>query len=682
MKVNKRFITLNLLACLLLSQGVWAARIQGQRSQQDSGSSAGSTGRQERTTEQRGTKVTDEGSRQVTAAAESSCNKDMDAEEYFPAELFKDLSRDGEGLQVELRPGNKIAVKIPPVVNFCGSFVPVLRQAEKSKNIIIMMKLVDKDNKNMSHGQLAECLQKASVKKDGTDFKPVAEKSDERKSVYDPKFNHDLVPGKYYTESTYLLSYDFDKKKDVKETISVSMGFPSAYNSKDGYNPISEFESKSGSFPGVTCMLTETIPTAGSKKLFVNKGRDVLIEEINDICRNGNAQDVAAARDSLGNADALSDIADKIRSSLDAEYLKKAKVEAKAIYEKMGKIEERLAGDLEKMDQKKAKKDVDTYAELAKELDSLYINKAINRIDNLLVQREKLDSDSEEIKKIDQEIEALNEEIGAFSRRSSGFANVYGVMEKFAFTDQAKVIEDIRKKSEVFSRVYEGDEDKRGPKLTLETANKEQAEHMQRVGRVMVDWFDVHQASKGSMYPIKKTEKEIQAVATRMNSRMAALEKKDREDYNNYCTYGWTGGQKNPVKCREWSTTRQVKINAELKRREKDLLYIRGRSQKLDKMGNSYNLHMRSVASREVADAGKYDPFASSFSGIEDTFQERYPQYYGSQVSTAYDPMMYQMGGMQQSMMMGQQQMMMPGAQQQMMPGQNQLQMGGWPSLP
>ena len=679
MIVNKRFTTLNLLACLLFSQGVWAAKIQGTRSRPGIESPGeGVTGRVEKSTEQRRTVLSDEGSKQVHAAAESSCSKDMDKEIYFPAEIFKDLSNDGEGLKVEQRAGNKIAVKIPPVVNFCGTFVPVLRQAEKSKNMIIMMKLVDSDNKEITHGQLAECLQKATVNSDGRDFNPQSPNTDGRKSVYDPKFNHDLVPGKYYTESTYILDYSFDKRRDVKDTITVSMGFPSAYNGKDGYSPISEFESKSGSFPGVTCMLTETIPTVDSKKFFVNKGRDVLIEEINEVCRNGSARDIATARDSLGNAASLRDISDKIISALDAEYLKKAKVEAKVIYDKMGKIEERLGGDLEKMDQKKAKKDVETYAELAKELDSLYINKAINRIDDLLAQREKLDSDSEEIKKIDQEIEGLNEEIGQFAKRSSGFANIYGVMEKFAFIDQAKIIEDIRKKSEVYSKVYEGDEDKRGKKLTLESAKHEQAKHMQSVDRVMVDWFDVNQASKGSLYPLKKTEKEIQAVATRMNARMAALEKKDREDYNNYCTYGMTGGVKNPIKCREWSTTRENKIKAEYKRREKDLLYIKRRGEKLDKMGNGYNLHMRTVASREVADASSYDPLASSFSGItEDSFQDRYPQYYGSQVSTAYDPMMYHMGGMQQSMMLGQgQQMTMPGQQNQFQ------QSGAWPTLP
>ena len=174
-----------------------------------------------------------------------------------------------------------------------------------------------------------------------------------------------------------------------------------------------------------------------------------------------------------------------------------------------------------------------------------------------------------------------------------------------------------------------------------------------------------------------------------MNSRWAAYEKKEYTDYNNYCTPGmfWVGSPsaKNPVKCKEWQAGLEKRRTSELKKREKDLLFIKGRNDKLEKMGGNYNEYQRRMASREEAESDMYEPYGSSYTSYEDNFSDRFPGYYGPTTSTAYNGANYNMGGMSNSMQMGQQQMMMPGQQMQngqyQMPQMQMQQQGAWPGM-
>lgn len=683
MKLNKKMVAINVLATLLISESAMA-RIQGVRTPATSGgnSSAEPSSRGKPSTTKISTAVKEE-SQKVVAVNEASCSGDMEAAKYFPQELFSNITRDGSNLQIEVRQNNKVVVKIPPILNVCGNFIPELRQNTETKNVAVLMKLIGTRKEKVMVDGVEQVKETKDVELTYKEFEDCLE---EQNLMVDGKINHDAIPGKKYSENIYSMDFDFDKKADVKKTATVSFAYPKEYKDpNNGYNALYGFDDKVN-VAGESCMLAEKI---ADEPVYINKGKDVLIQEINDICKSGDAQKIAEARKSIGNADALKDIADKIRAEMDAGYLIAVKADVARISADMTKIEDKLNKNKDTMDESQAKKEIGKYAELAKELDTKFLNPAIFRLDTLMQKRAAIeDEDSPEIKELDAEIKKINEDVGQFSKRNpTSFASVYSVMEKYAINDAAKTVEDIRLKSYLYAKVYAGrQDDKRGKPLSFESANQQQYQKLQKFDKTLNDWTDQYLVSKGNMLPIQRTEKERTAAIEKMNSRYAAFEKKELSDYNSYCAVGMLGSVKNPVKCQEFVNGREKRMSAELKRREKDLMYIKGRNEKLSKMGTNYNEYQRTLASREEAEED-YEPYGSSYTSYEDNFSDRFPGYYGPTTSTAYNAANYNMGGTSAAMGMGQQsaqmgQQMQYGQQQgyqyQM---QNTNQMGAWPSV-
>jgi hypothetical protein len=690
MKLNKKMMAINVLATLLMTD-VAMARIVGERKQSTSTSeSSSSAGRSKaQPSKVRVTEAPKDNFQVVKTSDMTICKMDQDEEKYFPLELFNELSRDeGAGVDIQVRPGNKIVVKIPPTINACGQFTPEFRQDNDTKNVTIFIKLIGTKKETievngvktvvetkdalLTHKDLEDCLKEHNI-------------------IVDGKIDYDKVPNKGYSESVSAFDYEFDKKKDVKKTVTVSYGYPKSYDSSDGYKALYGFEDRTPTVPGESCMRAEKI---ADDTTYINEGREVLIERINAVCMSGNAQEIAAARKSLGNADALKDISEKVAAEMDARYLIEVKADVAAINDKMSKIEDRLNKNKDSMDESKAKKEIAEYASLTKELDRIFLNPAIKRLDNLMLKRAALDDDeSPAARDLDAEIKKINEDVSQFSKRNpTSFASVYSVMEKYALNDSAKTIEDIRLKSYLYGKVYAGPtDDRRGKPLSFESANQQQVKKLSSFEKTLNVWSDVYLVGKGNMLPIQRTERERQGAIDRMNSRYASFEKKELSDYNSYCSVGMLGSVKNPVKCKEFVGGRDKRMQNELKRREKDLLYVRSKNDMLTKMGTSYNDYQRNVASKEADEAEMYDPTGSTYTNYDDNFADRFPGYYGPSSTTSYDPNMYNMGGVSGSMNMGQPQMMM--AQQQQYGGQQGYQyqmqqpqgggqqMGAWPSL-
>ncbi len=690
MKLNKKIVALNVLATFLMAESAMA-RFETIRPQAAQGSSS-SSGRSGATSPGRATQIVKQEGQKINAAATVSCIPDQDKAKYFPQEMFQSFTRDeGAGFKITLKKNNKVEMHIPPMLRACGDFVPELNQNTETKSATILMKLIGKkptvaiskgadgkDVKSVTYSEKPEELTYA-------DFINCIE---EKKILVDGKVDLTNVKGSEYAETVYEMDYDFDKKADIKKTATISFGLPKAYSDpRTGFKPLYGYDEKAGAL-GVDCIEAEKI---SDEVVYINKGRDVLIEEINIACANQDVARIAELRRSLGNADALSDIAEKLRAEMDVGYLNAAfNKDVKEIEAKLTEIEADINKNVDKMSEQKAKERLEEYATLLKKLDEVYINPAIARLDKVVTSRSKMKDGSPAAKAADEEIKKLNEGIGRVSARSpSSLGNLYFVARKYAVTDSHRTIEDIRLKSQLFSKV--NDDEKTKDRLSFEEANKQQETGMAKFEKVLTDATDTYLVGKGNMAPIQKTEKERQIVIDRMNTRMANFQKKELADYNSYCATGMMGSVKNPVKCKEFMSGMSSRQNAELKRREKDLYYIKGRNEKLTKMGESYNTHMRKVAAEEQSKADSYDPSfsGSTFSPYDDTFSERFPMYNGPMSSTAYDPSIYNMGGNSAAMgMMGQQQMYMP--QQQMQQGQYQMpqmgQMGGqmmgaWPSM-
>ena len=659
MKLNKKMMAINVVATILMTDIAMAGitRVSKPSTSSGSGQSPSST------------QVTQESNSpfiEITSNDTSNCVSGYDSEIFFPLELFTQLARnEGDKVDIQVRPNNQIAVKIPPVINVCGEFIPKIIQNEVTKNVTVMIQLKGTDGKMRNHKDLEDCLSTNKILVDG-------------------KIDHDKVPKTGYTESNTSFGYKFDKKTEVVNDITVSYAFPKSYNSADGYKPLYGIIENAPPIPGQKCMLSEKI--AGNST-YINEGAEAWIEKINTACETRNVDEIISVKRSAGNAPALHHIMAKVMDEMDTAIFNLSKPEAERINNEMIAIETKLNKNRDSMDEAQAKKEIVKYTNLVKELDAKFLNPAIYRLDNLMKKRDTIaDDDSAEMKAIDEEIKNLNDEIGKFSKKNqASFVSLYSTMEKYAFNDSAKIIEDIRLKSHFYSQVYGGPTDsKRGKPITFEKANKEQFNRLKSFEKSLDSWTDVYLVGQGNMFPVVKTEKEREGAINRMNSRYAAFQKKEMTDYNNYCSGGMTGGMRNPVKCKQFMSGRDKRMNAELKKREKDLYYIKDKDNKLTKMGMTYNEYQRGLASQE--DAELFDPTGSSYTSYEDNFSDRFPGYFGPTMSSAYDASMYNMSGNsvnlgQTPMMITQQQQFMPQQGYQFQMPQQQQQYAQWPSF-
>ena len=667
MKFNKKVVALNLLTSMLMSNTAFA-KIEGVRGERTTGS--GSSRPNGGKTETRVSVATPQDAVVVNPAVVAKCNADMDTAKYFPQELFRNITRDGENITIEKRENNKIFVKIPPIINVCGNFVPELRQNKETKDITVLMKLVGKKDgvdSDLTYKEFESCLEKTTVKvKNG-------ENEEDKPIVVNGKLNHDMLPGKMYSETIYSMDYEFNPKVDYAKSVKLSFGYPSEFKGPNGYDALYGFDERA-SVAGDACMKAETI---GSKDPFyVNQGKDVWISKINEACGNG-AQAISEARASLGNADALKDIADKLKSELDAAYLIAVKADVKAIYKEMTAIEDKLVKNRAEIKEKEAKVLIEKYADLAKKLDSIFLGKAIERLDMLMQKREKLEEGSEALTALDKEIKQLNTDIAEFSKRSaSSLDSLYSVMEKYAITDHAETIEAILVKSGTYGKVYGEDEDStRGKPLTIEGAQEEHAAKMKKFTRTLVDWRDVYAVGKGNTAVMERTMKEYDNWTNRMSSKWVAFNKKEQEDEYKYCSIGWTGAISNPVKCsqhRSGAAKRQARIVKQLEQDDKVRSRLKNKFGKMDRSLTEYERKM--AESKKDGDTTEFT--GSSYSGYEESFEDRFPGYYGGRVTTQgiYDPNMYNLGNPN---------MPQPQLGIQRYPAQMQMGgAGGWPSIP
>lgn len=649
--VAAKYFTAYLASGLLISQAGFAG-IVGVRTSGVAGTPAGKTSSSVVVTPG---KVGNEKVDIKEGTASAACKQDPDAATYFPLDFFQNISRDGSSLTFEQRPDNKILVKLPASIDTCGKFKPQLYQDPATKSVTILMQMED----GKTYSQYLACLQ-------------------EKKILVDGKIDHDAIEGKQYSEYSYVLDYSFEKDKDIKKTLKLSYGYPKAFSGKDGYPSPYGLDQDVG-LPSSLCMVAEKIQP---QVTYLNKGQDVLIDELKAICKSGDAQRIAEARKSIGNADALRDIADKIKSELDAGYLVAVKQDVARISADMTKIEDRLSRERDTIDEATGKKLTRQYADLAKELDSKFLNPAIYRLDTLMKQVSDMDSEDPKRKVIDDEIKKINEDVGSFSARKNAFSPLYSVMEKYAINDAAKTVEDIRLKSFYYGSVYAGPMDeKRGKPITFDEANQKQYAGLQKFDRVLTDWTDQYLVGKGNMYPIQKTEKERSAAYERMNKRWYDYQTDEQTKLQKYCGVGMLGSVKNPVQCQAFQAGAKQRMDAQLNKRKKDLLYIQGRNDKLTKMGTNYNEYQKRQIANESR-GGDSEPYGSSYTSYEDNFSDRFPGYYGAQTYTPYDASQFNMGGQTAAMNMGQMgnyspQMVNP----QMQVQQGQFQMGQWPGM-
>ncbi len=655
MKLNKKMIAINVLATMLITDAAMAI-IVGDRP-------LPTPSKNMVTTEEENSSSTE-----IISNDTSSCVSDEENETALPMSLFTQLARSaGDKVEIQLKPDNKITVKIPPVINVCGSFRPKIIQNDVTKNVTVMIEAYDANEKLMTHKELENCLS-----------------SDKHKILVNGKLDYSKVPRNGYTESTSTFGYQFDKKADITKDVNVSYAFPKSYYTSDGYKPAYGIIENAPAVKGYKCMLAEKIAPTST---YINEGRKAWLEKISAACNSGDVDRIISVRKSVGNADALSDIMEKVIGEMDVAILKLSKPEAERIFSEMSKIETYLNGNKD-AEESAVKNKINKYVALIKELDSKFLNPAIYRLETLMTKRETIDDpESEEIVAIDAEIKSLNQDIGMFSKRNpASFATAYAAMEKFALTDSAKVVQDVRLKSALYSSVYPGRQDKsRGKQLTFESAKKEQTQKMQSFDRTLNLWTDVYLVGQGNDYPIKRTEREIRNASDRSNSNFVKFQRNELSNENKYCSISMTGGIKNPVKCNHFRSGRERRWKNFEKQAKKEKRFIDEKKYSLGKMGERDSIYQREIASNSDED-DLYDTFGSYSYEFENAYKE-IDQAYSPSSYAGYESALNNYDNMNGMMSLGQTPMMIT-QQQQYNPQQGyqfqmpqRQQVGQWPML-
>lgn len=609
---------------------------------------------------------------EVVNAKTESCDSTIGNSKYFPLKFFSEISRDGSTLQIEKKSDNQISVKFPYLLKACGSFKVEMFHDDVTKNETLM---VSSEN-GMSYNDYVKCLKDKTVKDlDGKDMAIIGADG----------IDHKNIALDEYIQPEVNFDYKLDKEADGAKSIKLSFGSSAGFNIDTDYQPKYGLD-EDVVLPSMPkkleegqkekqCMRVEKIQ---QEAYYLNEGREAWIKKLSKICNSGTAQEIADARKAIGNADVLKDLADKLKSELDAGYLVAVKDEAEQIRTDMRKIEDKFISGKSAMTEAEAKKNASDYADLSEKYDKKFINPAIVHLDNLMRERADVKDNEPRAKEIDGEIKKINDSVSDLWKKSErGVSSMYPVMEKYGLTDSARTIEDIRLKSRYYGQVYAGAADSRGKPITFEQAKDKQYNSIQKFNKVLGDWQDEYDVSKGSTFPLVKTQKERTAAATRMNKRWYDYQTSESTKYQKYCGVGWTGGVNNPVQCKEFMSGVEKRRNLELKRRDKDLAYIKGRDGKLAKMSGYYSDYQR----RKVAEDDKSaeDEYGASDFNLEDDSGD---SFMASSQSTAYDPSLFNMGGQQAAMNMGNMGMNNPMMVNPQMPvAQGQYQMGAWPTI-
>ncbi len=313
-----------------------------------------------------------------------------------------------------------------------------------------------------------------------------------------------------------------DSNKD-SEVLVVSPSSASIYNSTVFSNiPNGLGDSSEAKW---NCMRTET-PQNLAVRLFQTE-RTRLLDQAEAVCKNSNASlhDVDSIREELLKSETLGNFTPLIQSLNKMKYnLLKSEIEEMA--EKLDDIEDKFqpseedveAGRKIGVSKSEARKLGKDYENLMKKFNDELLPQIKNDLKVLLSERE--DADDERKEAIDEEVKKLSELIAVFNRENSERGDKFvtfirGLKEANQKSATKQSFEAVVN-AQLYTRVYEGDTDDRGSKLSLADAeNKSKAISKDKYMSTVTLWDDERELKNGSDAPIKRRQKVLAELYSR-----------------------------------------------------------------------------------------------------------------------------------------------------------------------
>lgn len=423
--------------------------------------------------------------------------------------------------------GDNLIVSIPEFFNACIDKIKLESKVGSDNNVYLKFALEPSTDMRNSSGE--STAQKYSACVDGI----IAKNPDLIKDGevdYEKADSLGLISRNKFKMAVSLKNVDKDKDSEVVIASLNSLGMydePVYGESRSGLG-----DSRESTW---NCLRYEK-PADSIVRVFQTQKTN-LLDRAEAICKNGNASlhDVEAIRAELLKSETLGNFSPLIRSLGKLKYnLLKQDIDDMA--KKLDQIEDKFEPSEEDIEEgnkigvskAEAKKLGKEYEEVMKKFNTEILPQIKSDLQVLLTERE--DASEERIEEIDKEIEKLSELLSVFDRenteRVDKFALFMRGMKEANVKSAAKEALNAVYASQFFKRVYVGDTDDRGAKLTLKEAeDKYKQKANDKYRETVAYWDDERELKQGSDAPIKRRQK----ILSQINQKAQA----ERQNFSN-----------------------------------------------------------------------------------------------------------------------------------------------------
>jgi hypothetical protein len=521
----------------------------------------------------------------INPTAPTQCSTDG----YMPMKMLQNLIVDQEGFQFRYDDQErKLKVEIP---QYYGNCMDIEFDFELKNNQLYVK--ARNANANASQGETGtnyqryiKCLEKGDSPIITNESGKVNFHAD-RATLKNAQFMELDISGE-----------EFDTSKDLK----IYFLSPTATNENGGFPPAF---SQAG--PHNHCFKKEDINKSGDYTAYLSPTSRVN-RTVYEACKSNEYRQILSALKNLdsktvGNYKLLKKV-------LEQALVKAIDNDAQKIYEELELIGKdfKMTGGKPSLDEEEASDLADDYVALLEKMNKNILTPYINQLEDLVAARSGPPRPSRaERKEIDKKIKDFNEKIQEYSKKTKkmGYKNVMSVLKHYGQIDQARMVEGFRLKSHAFGRVYKDgkNNDSRGSRLTIKTANKTITETLEKFDVVLSEWELEASSRSGDVNPALAQKKRYSALTQARDKRYQSDMKKAQEKYKD-CV-GWFQTQFKVQKCQQKAQKAQ---KTALRRRASYNKQIGVASEKFGRYSENYDQYKRTVASTEAGNTGLYDP--------------------------------------------------------------------------
>lgn len=420
------------------------------------------------------------------------------------------------------RVGNQVQVKIPEYYSACIEDINIKSKVGPDNNVYISFEVIPDSRLTWNMDNFEKTYQNCVQANYGN------------VQSWDQADQQNLIKRNKFQKAVILSGVDANRDSEViiASPNKVDAGTDN-YSSASFGNSFSSLPTSSD--PKWNCMRFED---PAEKPIMVNKTEAFrLREEAIALCKNDKASlsDIDAMLEQMrksdtGNYQDIIKILGNVKNQLMKEEIEKSVTRLEAIENKFVSDDDDDIG----VGKEEAKKLASEYSGIMKKFNDEILPSIQQEIETLLVKRD----EAEDPEKIDEKIKELNDLTAQFVRNESdntdAFAALKNGLKKYNLKKAAREIFKAATSAKYFARVYEEDEDERGPRLSLsEAAGRAKNANKSVVKEMFTRWDDEKAIASGSRAPIERKKKVIAEIRKKgqTNFKNFVMKQQEKQKY-------------------------------------------------------------------------------------------------------------------------------------------------------